>query len=121
MGEQRAGLIASIAESVDRVITIDYGYGVIHELNQAARQRYGKSPAFLAAERLHERVRRGDVVLIATGCTYPGFELVVGEPDGPMGRRRWPGPLPSVSTPSLSSSPKSVWSMASAQRCGVPA
>ena len=85
MREQRTGLIASIAESVDRVITTDYGYGVIHELNQAARQRYGKSPAFLAAERLHERVRGGDVVLIATGCTYPGFELVVGEPDGPMG------------------------------------
>src|ERR1700675_4304405 len=68
MNEQRAGLIASIAESIDRVITTDYGYGVIHELNEAARRLYGKAPALLAA-----------------GCTYPGFELVVGEPDGPMG------------------------------------
>lgn len=85
MNEQRAGLIASIAESVDRLITTDYGYGVIHELNKAARQLYGKAPALLAAERLRERVRPGDTVIIATGCTYPGFELVVGEPDGPMG------------------------------------
>ncbi len=85
MNEQRAGLVASIAESVDRVITTDYGYGVIHELNEAARRLYGKAPALLAAERLRERVHPGDTVIIATGCTYPGFELVVGEPDGPMG------------------------------------
>ena len=85
MNDQRAGLIASIAESVDRVITTDYGYGVIHELNEAARRLYGKPPALLAAERLRERVHPGDAVIIATGCTYPGFELVVGEPDGPMG------------------------------------
>ncbi len=85
MNGQREGLIGIIAESVDRLITVDFGYGVIHELNEAARQRYGKAPALLAAERLRERVHPGDTVIIATGCTYPGFELVVGEPDGPMG------------------------------------
>jgi hypothetical protein len=78
-------LIESIAESVDRLITVDFGYGVIHELNEAARRRYGRVPVLLAAERLRERVHAGDTVIIATGCTYPGFELVVGEPDGPMG------------------------------------
>ena len=85
MSDRAAGLIGVIAESVDRLITIDFGYGVIHDLNEAARQLYGKVPSLLAAERLRERVHPGDAVIIATGCTYPGFELVVGEPDGPMG------------------------------------
>jgi hypothetical protein len=79
------GLIETIAASVDRLITIDFGYGVIHALNDAAHERYGRAPALVAAERLRERVGPGDTVIIATGCTYPGFELVVGEPDGPMG------------------------------------
>lgn len=81
----RDALVQSIAQSVDRLITVDFGYGVIHELNEAAHRRYGRVPALLAAERLREHVHAGNVVILATGCTYPGFELAVGEPDGPMG------------------------------------
>lgn len=85
MNGQRKALVETIAESVDHLITVDFGYGVIDVLNDAARRRYGRVPALVAAERLRERVQPGDAVIIATGCTYPGFELVVGEPDGPMG------------------------------------
>ena len=84
--DARRALIESIGQSVDQLITVDFGYGVIQELNAAARRLYGGAvPALVAAEKLRERVHPGDVVVIATGCTYPGFELVVGEPDGPMG------------------------------------
>jgi len=78
-------LIGSIAKSVDSLITVDFGYGVIQVLNDAAHRRYGRVPALVAAEQLRARIRPGDSVIIATGCTYPGFELMVGEPDGPMG------------------------------------
>jgi D-glutamate cyclase len=82
---QREDLIGTIAQSVEGLITVDFGYGVIQALNEAAHRRYRRVPALLAAEQLRARVRPGDSVIIATGCTYPGFELVVGEPDGPMG------------------------------------
>ena len=48
-------LIGSIAKSVDSLITVDFGYGVIQVLNDAAHRRYGRVPALVAAEQLRAR------------------------------------------------------------------
>lgn len=77
--EQRA-----MGEGIDRLVSAEVtGRGVIGELYAAAR-RMQEGPLCLdAASRLLETVRKGNVVVLATGWpTYPWF---TGEQDGPVG------------------------------------
>ena len=79
------GLTNLIAETIDKVITLDVsGYGVIGELSLAARTLYGRPPSMLAAERLLAACEGGGTVFITTGWTLPGM-FPYGETDGPVG------------------------------------
>lgn len=73
-----------IADNIDRLITIDItGRGVVGPLYQAARAVQEAPLTWLAAKGLYERVKPGDVVVIATGM--PVGPLQFGEQDGPVG------------------------------------
>ncbi len=77
--EQRA-----MGEGIDRLISAEIsGRGVIGELYAAARRTQEGPLCLEAAARLLGAVRKGDVVVLATGWpTYPWF---AGEQDGPVG------------------------------------
>jgi D-glutamate cyclase len=81
-----------VAESIDRVMSIEIRYGAGSQprgfkipLYTAARERQGGQPlVWLAARKLHELLQRRDVVMIVTGAGGP-LTLPKGETDGPMG------------------------------------
>lgn len=75
--------LAAIAESIDQLITMDLKPTSVRELHAAARAHHGTSPALLAAQRLAERVRPMDVVVLITGAIVSPFGT--GETDGPIG------------------------------------
>jgi len=74
----------AIGEGIDRLVSIEIsGRGVIGELYAAARALQEGPLCLEAASRLLERVRKGSVVILATGLPiYPWF---TGEQDGPVG------------------------------------
>jgi hypothetical protein len=76
--------VQAVGEAIDSLCTIDItGRGVVRALSAAARAAQGGSLCLAAARELVQRVRPGDVVIIATGLpTYPWFS---GEQDGPVG------------------------------------
>lgn len=81
-----------VAESLDRVMSIEIRYGGGTQprgfkipLYNAAREAQGGPPlTYQAARKLHALVQPRDVVLLVTGAGGP-FTLVKGETDGPMG------------------------------------
>lgn len=77
----------ALGESVDRIVTADLAFrGVVHVLYPPARERCGKPLSLAAAELLSGRVRRGDVVLLATGWPdRPWVSEQIFETDGPPG------------------------------------
>lgn len=79
--------VEALGESVDRLVTADLAFrGVVHVLYPAARQRHGRPLCLNAAELLRSRVRRGDVVLLATGWPdRPWVSSQIFETDGPPG------------------------------------
>src|SRR5680860_30724 len=82
-------VIDVIGENVDHLCQLElrcrgYAHGVIHNLHRAAREKTGEPLAMAAAKRLQQVVKRGDVVLLATGAGNP-LSLPVGETDGPLG------------------------------------
>jgi D-glutamate cyclase len=58
--------------------------GVVRPLAAAAREKQGGIPILIAAEQLIQRVRSGDVVVVATGFYVPEV-MPNGESDGPLG------------------------------------
>jgi len=76
--------LRKVGEAIDRLCTIEItGRGVVGDLYPAARAAQGGPLCLAVAQNLVERVRPGDVVVIATGLpTYPWFS---GEQDGPVG------------------------------------
>src|SRR3990172_9536399 len=101
MGERADAL----GESVDRLVTADLAFrGVVHLLYPPARTRQGRPLALAAADLLHRRVRRGDVVLLATGWPdRPWVSEAIFEthrPPGAAGLGRGPNlPPPAVPVP----------------------
>ena len=75
-----------LGNTVDRLITADISCrGVIDKLYNAAREKQGDFPiTMLAAQRLAQRVKANDVVIITTGFACPPW-FTVGEQDGPVG------------------------------------
>ena len=80
----------TMGEYVDRAVNIEMRFGsglprgVTHRLYDAARAEQGAPLTWLAAKGLHDRVKRGDRVLVVTGAgSWPW--LPHGETDGPLG------------------------------------
>lgn len=78
-----------IGESIDQIITLQMmwknNFGNFQgEVYRAARTKYGKPLAMLAAQRLVERVTAGRNVIFCTGAGTPPT-LPQGETDGPTG------------------------------------
>ena len=76
--------LRKVGEAIDSLCTIEItGRGVVGDLYAAARKAQHDPLCLTVAQTLVERVRPGDVVVIATGLpTYPWFS---GEQDGPVG------------------------------------
>lgn len=82
MLEERA--LLSVGETIDKLISIDITCrGVIHNLYKIAREKQERPLSLLAAEKLTERVKKKDVVIIASGM--PVLPWLSGEQDGPIG------------------------------------
>lgn len=81
---ERADTLLKVAEGIDKLCSIEItGRGIIGSLYAAARACQGRPLSLQAAELLAARLRRDEVVLIATGLpTFPWFS---GEQDGPIG------------------------------------
>ena len=76
--------IENIGENVDRLLSVDVnGRGRVTKLYPIARELQKRPLTLLAAEKLVERVKAGDYVVIATGIVMPGTLLP--ETDGPLG------------------------------------
>lgn len=80
---QANGNLATIAENIDQLITMDLKPTTVRDLHAVARDHHGTSPALLAAQRLAERVRPMDVIVLITGALVSPFGT--GETDGPIG------------------------------------
>jgi hypothetical protein len=76
--------LLKVGEAIDSLCTIEItGRGVVRDLYLAARVAQDGPLCLVVAQQLRQRVRPGDVVVIATGLpTYPWFS---GEQDGPVG------------------------------------
>lgn len=73
-----------IGDGIDRLVTVEItGRGVIGDLYEAARKAHDGPLCLEAAGHLLERVRKGDVVILATG--FPTYPWSTGEQDGPVG------------------------------------
>lgn len=77
----------ALGESVDRLVTADLAFrGVVHLLYPPARKRQEMPLSLAAAELLHRSIRKGDVVLLATGWPdRPWVSEQIFETDGPPG------------------------------------
>lgn len=79
-----------MGKSVDQMVTLEIrnramNIGVMSRLYEAALSEAGGRPlTTLAAEGLHQRLGKGDVVFILTGAGYPPL-MPKGESDGPPG------------------------------------
>ncbi len=78
-----------VGENVDRLCTVEMRpqgmpRGKIHRLYDAARRKQGKPLTLLAAEKIIERVRKRDVVIVTTGAGGSPW-LPAGETDGAPG------------------------------------
>ena len=80
---QANGNLATIAENIDQLITMDLKPTTVRDLHAVVRDYHGTSPALLAAQRLAERVRPMDVIVLITGALVSPFGT--GETDGPIG------------------------------------
>ncbi len=76
--------IELIGENVDQLVSLDIsGRDFIRIVYPPARERHGRPLCLLAAEKLRDRVKHGDFVLITCGMlVYP---LILSETDGPIG------------------------------------
>lgn len=89
MSDEMSRVYEVIGENADQLCTLElrprgYSHGVIHNLYRAARDKIGEPLAMLAAKRLHEVVKPGDIVLLTTGAGHVLY-LPKGETDGPLG------------------------------------
>jgi hypothetical protein len=76
--------IERIAENIDRLVSLDIaGREFINIMYPPTRERHGRPLCLLAAEKLKDTVRHGDIVLIASGMLVYPLELA--ETDGPLG------------------------------------
>ncbi len=79
-----------MGKSVDQLVTLEIrnramNIGIMGRLYEAALSEAGGRPlTTLAAEGLHQRLGKGDVVFIITGAGYPPL-MPKGESDGPPG------------------------------------
>jgi len=78
-----------IGEAIDQIMTVQMtwknSFGNFQgEVYRAARSKYGRPLALLAAERLKERIKPGANVIFCTGAGTPPV-LPQGETDGPTG------------------------------------
>lgn len=77
-----------IGEMIDRLISIEmrggYARGISPKLWEAAYRKVGKPLTFNAAEKLVERVDKGDTVILSAGWVVPPL-YPVGEPCGTVG------------------------------------
>lgn len=79
-----------LGDNIDRLVSIEirpHGVlrrGMVAELYAAARNHFGTALTQLAAEKLADTVKRGDVVIIGTGHGHDTF-MPKGETDGPLG------------------------------------
>jgi len=64
--------------------TPTFDAGIVRPLAQMAHDKQGGPPVLLGAQRLAERVGRGDAVVILTGYYFPKI-FPKGETDGPVG------------------------------------
>lgn len=80
------GNIAKLGAAADQICLLPRGIpaGDVQRLYRAARRLQQVPLTFLAASRLAEVVRSGDVLLLLTGAGAPP-ELPSGETDGPLG------------------------------------
>jgi hypothetical protein len=87
--EVLASDLSSLAESIDRLMAIEFRpggapHGIIEPLYRAARALAKEPLAFLAATQLRAAVEAGGMAYIATGHVHP-VALPAGETDGPPG------------------------------------
>ena len=76
--------LLNVGEAIDALVTVDVSCrGVINSLYKAAREKQGRPLCLLAAEKLAQNVKKGDVIIIATG--FPMSPWLIGEQDGPIG------------------------------------
>jgi len=79
-----------VAESIESLLTTEmrptghWAAGTIKKIWRAAVEKQGGYPTLIAAKRIIENVKRGDVVIIMTGVIV-GDHLPKGESDGPLG------------------------------------
>jgi hypothetical protein len=79
-----SGVPDDVADHVEQLLTVDVnGKGIVGELAAAARERHGRAPLAVAADRLAAAVDSGSHVVIATG--FPVGDGLVQETDGPLG------------------------------------
>ena len=86
IGEQKEEII-KICDQIDQLITLDLeGRGVIKNLYKYARLKSKYPLTLLAAGKMDERIKEGDVVFIATGCPdRQNIDPDIAETDGPPG------------------------------------
>ena len=79
--------LIDICEQIDQVITLDIaGRGIIKNLYKCARRIFKKPLTLIAAKEIDKRIKKGDVVFIATGCPdRQGINVDIAESDGPPG------------------------------------
>lgn len=79
--------VLQIAETFDKIMTLDIcGRGIISRLYDSARKKTKYPLAFLAANKLFNKVKRGDFVFFLTGMLVRGhLTSEVAESDGPPG------------------------------------
>jgi len=80
--------LLSVADAIEGLCCLEIrppggSQGVVRPLAAMARERQGGPPVLIAAQRLVERVRPGDLVVIATG--FYTDAMPHGESDGPPG------------------------------------
>lgn len=82
---EKKARLALVAETVDRLITVDVSArGMMGLLYSAARENQREPLAMAAARRLVEAIEPGNVVIIGTGMLIHPFRDL-GETDGPVG------------------------------------
>ena len=82
--------LSPLGETIDRLCLLELRprnvmtWGVISHLYETVRKKTGGPLTLLAADRLMQAVKPGDLVIIITGFAVPPW-IPVGETDGPLG------------------------------------
>jgi hypothetical protein len=88
IGEMGKGdILREVSENIDRLITVDLPFRTVSgKLYRHTRALYDNPLTFLAAKGLHDSLREGGVVLVATGWPdRPHVSPYIAETDGPPG------------------------------------